>query len=79
VLDPFGGDQLISHPLDCGGLAPRHQDFEAIIVVDVHMHRGHDETRMIVLKSGQQMNAHYTDHEIETLRSAIGKLWTVRS
>jgi hypothetical protein len=25
-----------------------------------------------------EMNAHYTHHEIETLRSAIGKLPTVR-
>src|SRR5512139_2509599 len=53
VLDPFGADQPVADFFDLSPLAFHHQDFQAIVFIQVNMQGGQDGFVMIVLHLGQ--------------------------
>ena len=53
MLHPFGGDEFVGDLLDASGMAAHNQHLEAVVVVQVHMNRGDDQLRVVVLDVGQ--------------------------
>lgn len=54
MLHSLGGDELIGHLLDRRRAAAGHEHFKTIIVIEVDVHGGDNQARMIVLQIGQQ-------------------------
>jgi cobalt/nickel transport system permease protein len=53
VLDTLGADQGIRDFLDCPGFALDHQNFQAVVMIQMHMHRGKDVVKVRVLEIGK--------------------------
>ena len=53
--DTFGGDQRVGHFLNGGRFAFEDQDFEAVVMIKVHMEGRQDEIEMIVLHGGEPL------------------------
>ena len=53
MLDALGGDEFVGDVLDDTGLAAYDEDFEAIMVVEMHMEHRDDDLVVIVLNTWQ--------------------------
>ena len=53
MLDSLGADQSVSDFLYHAGFASDHENFQAIVVVQVNVQRGQDVVEMGVLKPGE--------------------------
>ena len=53
VLDAFDAEQRVGDFADGGALAPRHEHLKAMVMVQVHMHPGHDVALKLMLNVGQ--------------------------
>jgi len=53
MLHPFGGDEFVGDLLDSSSMAAHDQHLEAVVVVQVHMNRGDNQLRVVVLDVGQ--------------------------
>ena len=53
MLDAFDADQGIGHFSDLRSLALHDQDFETMLMIEMHMHARHDVTLEVVLDVGE--------------------------